>query len=403
MPVGEALLYGGTVILAAGGLDVLVRASGSFATVRAALWAAVYGGFGALLLLYPATLVTAVRSGWPMLVVPALALLSLLWSSHPDATQRAAFQLITITLFGLLFGSRYGLTAILWTAFAGLTVTALLSALVAVGGGGLAYDHHGNLIGAFSHKNVLGNTMGLLLLLAAGLTRLAPSGLATGLVVLLAAAFILASGSATALLATLGSGALLVGYGVLRLPTAPRLFIVALGGLVAVLILAVLLAVPGDPVLLILDLLGRDPTLTGRSTLWAYATQLIGKHPWIGVGYQAFWAHHAASESAWLRWIVEQELYSFHNGYLEIQVELGILGALAVAATFFLYGWRALAFLVRDGRLVAAVPLLVLSLAAITNLAEVAIFVRHGLLMFLLAALFTRLGLDLTRTPGGRP
>ena len=34
---------------------------------------------------------------------------------------------------------------------------------------------------------------------------------------------------------------------------------------------------------------GKDPTLTGRTDLWATGMEFISEHPWQGVGFHAFW------------------------------------------------------------------------------------------------------------------
>ena len=39
-----------------------------------------------------------------------------------------------------------------------------------------------------------------------------------------------------------------------------------------------------------LEFLGKDPTLTGRSELWAYVWKDIDLRPLLGWGYAAFWS-----------------------------------------------------------------------------------------------------------------
>ena len=40
----------------------------------------------------------------------------------------------------------------------------------------------------------------------------------------------------------------------------------------------------------ILLLFGRDASLTGRTTIWKVLLISVTKRPWLGFGYQAFWA-----------------------------------------------------------------------------------------------------------------
>ena len=94
-------------------------------------------------------------------------------------------------------------------------------------------------------------------------------------------------------------------------------------------ILAVLLA----PVLIlavvapdtILELIGKDPTLTGRTEIWAYVIQDIWMKPWLGWGYFVFWqqTNPAAVEiSDAVHWVVPNA----HNGLLEFLLDVGVLG-----------------------------------------------------------------------------
>jgi exopolysaccharide production protein ExoQ len=75
----------------------------------------------------------------------------------------------------------------------------------------------------------------------------------------------------------------------------------------------------------ILELIGKDPTLTGRTEIWAYVIPDIWMKPWLGWGYFGFWqlANPAAFEiSNAVHWVVPHA----HNGLLESLLEIGVLG-----------------------------------------------------------------------------
>lgn len=81
--------------------------------------------------------------------------------------------------------------------------------------------------------------------------------------------------------------------------------------------------------------LGKDPTMTGRTALWAGLSHLAMKRPLIGYGYTAFWqgitkgpSRSLALEMGWLG------LAGAENGVLEMWLELGIVGVLLYAAIF---------------------------------------------------------------------
>jgi exopolysaccharide production protein ExoQ len=81
--------------------------------------------------------------------------------------------------------------------------------------------------------------------------------------------------------------------------------------------------------------LGKDPTMTGRTELWAGLSHLAMKRPVIGYGYTAFWqgitkgpSRSLALQMDWLG------LAGAENGVLEMWLELGIVGVLLYAAIF---------------------------------------------------------------------
>ena len=73
---------------------------------------------------------------------------------------------------------------------------------------------------------------------------------------------------------------------------------------------------------------GRDSTLTGRTDIWQLAISLSG-NPLIGTGYESFWLGPRLDK---IRTIYPNHVNQVHNGYLEIFLNLGWLGVLALAA-----------------------------------------------------------------------
>lgn len=83
----------------------------------------------------------------------------------------------------------------------------------------------------------------------------------------------------------------------------------------------------------LMQALGKDPTLTGRTDIWAYVVIDIYQRPLLGWGYAAFWSLNnpaALQISESLKWIVPEA----HNGILEILLSAGLIGAV-----MFLYLW----------------------------------------------------------------
>jgi len=72
---------------------------------------------------------------------------------------------------------------------------------------------------------------------------------------------------------------------------------------------------------------GRDPTLTDRTLIWS---TVLGLHtnPLLGTGYDSFWLGSRLDKI----WEVVGAINESHNGYLEIYLNLGIIGVLLVSA-----------------------------------------------------------------------
>jgi exopolysaccharide production protein ExoQ len=81
---------------------------------------------------------------------------------------------------------------------------------------------------------------------------------------------------------------------------------------------------------------GKDPTLTDRTKIWAF---LLGMHtnPLIGTGYESFWM------GSRLDWFWKEagvgHLNEAHNGYLEVYLNLGIIGVTLITG-FLISGYR---------------------------------------------------------------
>ncbi len=111
--------------------------------------------------------------------------------------------------------------------------------------------------------------------------------------------------------------------GMARKPT--RIFVF---GLVAISVFLVLEATLGLSELIIVNILGRDITLTTRVPMW-YSLIKMSKNPVVGVGYESFWLGKRIE----LLWnIFGFPLHQAHNGYLEVYLNLGIIGLSLIVA-----------------------------------------------------------------------
>lgn len=79
-----------------------------------------------------------------------------------------------------------------------------------------------------------------------------------------------------------------------------------------------------SPLGMIINFVGRDMTLTGRTEIWNDVFNIASKSPLIGVGYGGFWIGRIAN-IPWtekLTWTLGQA----HNGYVDLYLQLGFIG-----------------------------------------------------------------------------
>ena len=178
-----------------------------------------------------------------------------------------------------------------------------------------------NFNGIFAHKNVLGQVMATGALATLHDIRVARRrylGKLCMLFVLVGMAY--ASKSTGALMAALLFCGISGFDSLWRKGGAARLTGVILAVFLAPLIIVAMIA-PDT----LLELMGKDPTLTGRTEIWAYVIPDIWMKPWLGWGYFSFWqlTNPAALEiSNAVHWVVPHA----HNGLLEFLLEIGVVG-----------------------------------------------------------------------------
>lgn len=269
-----------------------------------------------------------------LMALLGLAALSALWSIDPGASARRAIWLALTMSFGLYLAWRMSWREILevcgWTWF-GFIVGSAALALFAPSIGVMADEHPGAWAGLWTHKNMMGGIMALGVPL--GIAAAMLSGRKRWLLLAaLSFLMVLMSTSKTSLLASmLGLGVL--GAGVIaRRGPMQALVVVAGAGAAAIVAGSVFLLAPE----LIVSLIGRDLTFTGRTDIWLQAEHAVAARPVLGYGYYAFWLDPDGPAYA-IRAAVGWAVPSAHSGWLDLALGLGGAGvalfALQLAAT----------------------------------------------------------------------
>ena len=85
------------------------------------------------------------------------------------------------------------------------------------------------------------------------------------------------------------------------------------------------------PISLVAGLVGRSETLTGRTDeIWSTLVPISLQAPWFGRGFGSFWVTPILP-------VAKLSINEAHNGYLDLFIELGIVGLLSLATLVFAF------------------------------------------------------------------
>ena len=132
---------------------------------------------------------------------------------------------------------------------------------------------------------------------------------------------------------------------------------------------------------LVTSAFGRDTTLTGRTEVWE-ALLLRSTSPLFGAGYEGFWLGDRLL-SLWTTfwWQPNQA----HNGYVEVYLNLGLIG-LGIVALFLLVSYHRIWTTAKTSELVSF-SLTVWTVTLLANVTESGIFKGPLWLFFLINSL----------------
>jgi O-antigen ligase len=143
----------------------------------------------------------------------------------------------------------------------------------------------------------------------------------------------------------------------------------------------------------LLALLGKSPDLTNRLDIWATVLDLGGQRPVAGWGWVGYWPPWVEPYQD-LVVIKGVHYYQAHNAWLDVYLQLGVLGVLVFAVlvlgTLGRAWTRALDLGRGTGKAIGLLPVLVLVLLLVHSLAESRLLIELGFALLVVFAVRTR-------------
>lgn len=309
------------------------------------------------------------RLPWFVVGYVAWATLSLAWSAWPDTSALTLLLLYITTLQALFIGSvltwrelvRAVASALKWVmalsflfelwVWVFVRAPILPGFVVGKADDPIEYWSRNNLFefdkriqGLMGNANLLAPVALLAIIVfairyASGAPRRA---LLVAWIALSAFLFVRAS-SATAYLAAAAVAVVLTTVLLMRRATRPgertkyyvAYAVVGVGGLLALWLLR-------DT---IFSALGRSGDLTGREGIWEKVLVRASERPWVGWGYATPWAPW---DPAFDGWIIDhgQTVLQAHNMWIDVAMQLGIIGVVLLGVLYLAFVWRSWFFAV---------------------------------------------------------
>lgn len=285
-------------------------------------------------LAWPGRVIKWLRDGTIVWGLPIFAIVSAIWSNEPLISLKLGMEFLLFTAVGLILARvqtpRNFLSSFMCTVILCVVLSLVFGSKAAVG-----VDGQTAIIGLFGSKNNFAYVICLMMMSSMAVVfdrgQPLPMRVISMFGFLSAPALLIETVSLGALLAG-GAACCMIGA-VLVLSWVPvRLRPIFLALTIVMFIgfgvIAAIAASDGIDLSTLLESLGKDTSLTGRTFLWDRARVFISENPLFGIGYQAFWVQgHVEAEGLWRYALIESRMgFHFHNLYYAIAVELGLIG-----------------------------------------------------------------------------
>ena len=142
-----------------------------------------------------------------------------------------------------------------------------------------------------------------------------------------------------------------------------------------------------------LGLIGKDPTLTGRTDIWEYIYTMIGYQPALGYGVGGFW-HGEKGASLYVieraGWMVPDA----HQGFLDAALQIGIIGASMVSLVLWQALLRGLARVRLFRTWVSSWPAVYMLYISLVNISESSLLAPNSIFWILICSMSLTLSFE---------
>jgi exopolysaccharide production protein ExoQ len=306
----------------------------------------------------------------PLMLLNIMAMASFLWSTDFKYSQDGSRELLQMVSFAIYVAMRFSirdqLRMMAYVFGASVLInTAFVVAIPSIGIHGA--DHPGSWKGLYDYKNTFGSFMAIstLIFWLEATDRDKPMKFWGFFWFAYSIFLVIMSTSKTALIVTFSVMFALFMYQKYRWKGRTTVIFLDLGILVlsSAIILTIQFWAP------LLGLLGKDPTLTGRTPMWGVIISMIFSKPLLGWGRGGFWRGPGAvtaGEAVSMNYVPPHA----HNGYLDIGLDTGVFGFLLFFVSLIYAFSRAFNRAYEGGRGSDSWPLGILMILFINNMTE---------------------------------
>jgi O-antigen ligase len=279
------------------------------------------------------------QRNFAMIVFLAVPLLSVVWSIAPDVTARRAIALAGTSLFGMYLAFALPVERVIRILAVVYSITAIVSLIVIIILPTYGTHQFGNYAGLwrglYAQKNEFGATMAMAAIVIFLCPKHTSKERLLGRIMVVLCVLLMVMSESRAAWVSFAS-VCLVGLAIKSVSGQGATTSVKVGLTIAASVVVIVLLIKN--LVPLLEMIGKDPTLSGRTDIWVLALDRAAERPILGYGYRAYWIDENKDRlqliEGWFDYINHG-----HNTYLDLYVELGYLGCLGfliVMLAFFI-------------------------------------------------------------------